>query len=181
MAQQIINIGTVANDGNGDPLRTSFHKTNQNFTEVYSELSNKIGFTTGSWQPEFICETPGDLDIAYTVQSGNYTQLGNIIIASFTLVTSTFTHSTASGSIAITGFPVSSADTSAGRWTCPLAYQGIGASDHVYVFGYMEEDSTTMLIKQAGPGESIEDIDITDLPSAGAVIFSGTLTYMIES
>jgi|SRR6056297_268462 len=35
MAKQIINIGTTANDGTGDPLRTSFQKTNSNFNELY--------------------------------------------------------------------------------------------------------------------------------------------------
>lgn len=37
MAKQTINIGTVANDGTGDPLRTAFDKANDNFTEVYSK------------------------------------------------------------------------------------------------------------------------------------------------
>ena len=36
MAKQVINIGTVANDGTGDPLRTAFDKANDNFTELYS-------------------------------------------------------------------------------------------------------------------------------------------------
>ena len=35
MAKQTINIGTSANKGDGDPLRTAFTKINQNFTEVY--------------------------------------------------------------------------------------------------------------------------------------------------
>ena len=35
MAKQTINIGTSANSGTGDPLRTAFSKTNQNFTELY--------------------------------------------------------------------------------------------------------------------------------------------------
>ena len=35
MAQQTINIGSVANDGTGDPLRTAFDKANDNFNEVY--------------------------------------------------------------------------------------------------------------------------------------------------
>lgn len=35
MAQQTIGIGTSANDGTGDPLRTAFTKTNANFTELY--------------------------------------------------------------------------------------------------------------------------------------------------
>ena len=36
MAKQTINIGTSANDGTGDPLRTAMDKTNDNFTELYN-------------------------------------------------------------------------------------------------------------------------------------------------
>ena len=36
MAQQTINIGTTANDGTGDPIRTAFDKSNDNFTELYN-------------------------------------------------------------------------------------------------------------------------------------------------
>ena len=39
MAQRIINIGTSANKGNGDPIRTAFDKCNDNFTEVYSKIT----------------------------------------------------------------------------------------------------------------------------------------------
>ena len=35
MAKQTVSIGTTANDGTGDPLRTAFNKLNQNFDEVY--------------------------------------------------------------------------------------------------------------------------------------------------
>ena len=35
MAKQVINIGTTANDGTGDPLRDAMDKTNDNFTELY--------------------------------------------------------------------------------------------------------------------------------------------------
>ena len=37
MAQQVINIGTAANDGSGDPLRTAFDKANDNFSELYAK------------------------------------------------------------------------------------------------------------------------------------------------
>jgi hypothetical protein len=36
MAKQTISLGTAANDGTGDPLRTAFTKTNANFTELYT-------------------------------------------------------------------------------------------------------------------------------------------------
>jgi hypothetical protein len=38
MTQQIINVGTVANDGQGDSLRTAFIKTNDNFSELYGDV-----------------------------------------------------------------------------------------------------------------------------------------------
>ena len=37
MTQQIINVGSTANDGTGDPLRTSFQKINANFSEIYAK------------------------------------------------------------------------------------------------------------------------------------------------
>ena len=37
MARQTINIGTNANDGTGDPLRTAFDKINDNFAELYGD------------------------------------------------------------------------------------------------------------------------------------------------
>ena len=38
MANQVINIGSAANDGTGDPLRSAFDKINDNFLEIYTEL-----------------------------------------------------------------------------------------------------------------------------------------------
>jgi hypothetical protein len=40
MARQVINIGTTANDGTGDPLRTAFDKINDNFVELYGSDNN---------------------------------------------------------------------------------------------------------------------------------------------
>tara|TARA_B110000977_G_scaffold69625_1_gene94578 strand:- start:4849 stop:5697 length:849 start_codon:yes stop_codon:yes gene_type:complete len=40
MAKLIINIGTEANDGTGDPIRSAMIKTNTNFTEVYGLIDD---------------------------------------------------------------------------------------------------------------------------------------------
>ena len=39
MTQLIINVGNVANDGQGTPLRTAFQYINSNFTELYSGVT----------------------------------------------------------------------------------------------------------------------------------------------
>lgn len=47
MAKQVINIGTAANDGTGDPLRTAFDKVNDNFTELYSDDAGDVNSVNG--------------------------------------------------------------------------------------------------------------------------------------
>jgi hypothetical protein len=74
MAKQTINIGSTANDGTGDPLRTAFNKANENFTEVYDIANSAFAqANTGS-------ENPFDQDLntsnnvsfnQITVSSGN--------------------------------------------------------------------------------------------------------------
>ena len=45
MAQQTINVGTSANDGTGDPLRTAFTKINTMFTELYGTSGEGIAIS----------------------------------------------------------------------------------------------------------------------------------------
>ena len=47
-AKQIINIGTTANDGTGDPIRDAFDKCNDNFTELYSDDAGDVGSITAT-------------------------------------------------------------------------------------------------------------------------------------
>lgn len=47
MAQEIINIGEAPNDGNGDPLRTAFIKTNNNFSTLFA-ISGITGIANGT-------------------------------------------------------------------------------------------------------------------------------------
>lgn len=52
MSKQSIGIGTVANDGTGDALRTAFNKANLNFSELYAQ--GGAVYTTNStryWVP----------------------------------------------------------------------------------------------------------------------------------
>ena len=46
MAQQNINIGSSANKGDGDPIRTAFTKVNENFTELFARHDGSIAHVT---------------------------------------------------------------------------------------------------------------------------------------
>lgn len=48
MTQQLIGVGTTANDGTGDPLRTAFLKDNNNETELYGALGS-TALKAGNW------------------------------------------------------------------------------------------------------------------------------------
>lgn len=48
MTKQLINVGTIANDKTGDPLRTAFNKINTNFAELYNVLGNGTTITLPS-------------------------------------------------------------------------------------------------------------------------------------
>jgi len=59
MAREIINEGTVANDGTGDALRVGAVKINANFSEIYNALGN--GSTVTS-----VTNANGELDLPYS-------------------------------------------------------------------------------------------------------------------
>ena len=46
MAQEVIDVGQQPNDGQGDPLRSAFEKTNTNFTELFNK--NRSDISNGS-------------------------------------------------------------------------------------------------------------------------------------
>ena len=58
MAQQSINIGSSANDGTGDPLRTAFDKINDNFDELYGSTAEANDLIEDSTP-----QLGGDLDV----------------------------------------------------------------------------------------------------------------------
>jgi len=82
MAQQTINIGTVANDGTGDPLRTAFDKVNDNFTELYNDDAGDVNSVTGS-EGLTASPTTGAVVVSLNNDSITYAKLGT----EFTTVT----------------------------------------------------------------------------------------------
>jgi hypothetical protein len=57
-SQEIINIGTLPNDGSGDPLRVAFGKINNNFSNLFSTSTfNSNSYTVGNSSNQVIFET----------------------------------------------------------------------------------------------------------------------------
>ena len=56
--QEIINIGTLPNDGEGDPLRVAFAKINNNFSNLFpTAINTSSSYTNGNTPGQLIFET----------------------------------------------------------------------------------------------------------------------------
>ena len=114
MAKQVINIGSVANDGTGDPLRTAFDKVNDNFTELYSDDAGDVNSVTGSGGLT-ASPTTGAVVVSLDDDSITYAKLGTEFTTSAAVGATTLDFSTAqvftkanSGTVTYT---ISNADT----------------------------------------------------------------------
>ena len=76
MAQQIINIGTIANDNTGDTLRGAGQKINDNFDELYGNLP--IDAAPATWAPA-LTDSGGGRTYAITTNRGHHRKLGDRI------------------------------------------------------------------------------------------------------
>jgi hypothetical protein len=79
MAKQLINIGAFPSDGAGDPLRVSFDKINQNFTELYAAVGNVT--LTGNGNVVYVSNGSGSVN-SVAGKTGNVLLYQNDIIGS---------------------------------------------------------------------------------------------------
>ena len=75
MAKQVINIGTTANDGTGDPLRSAFDKVNDNFTELYDDDAGDVNSITAT-APIVRDSATGAVTISLADDGITYAKLG---------------------------------------------------------------------------------------------------------
>lgn len=112
MAQQTINIGTVANDGTGDPLRSAFDKVNDNFTELYSDDAGDVN-SVNAGVGISVDQTTGAVtvtnDAPNATHTGDVTGSGVLTIADNVIdyaklgaeYTDVYTNNTASGAVVL--------------------------------------------------------------------------------
>lgn len=81
MAKQTIGIGSAADDGTGDPLRTGFSKVNDNFNEVYSSYTMTGKLTVGNSSVNTTVSNTGGIvtanSLATTTANNSVIQIAN--------------------------------------------------------------------------------------------------------
>jgi len=150
MAQLTIGIGTSANDGTGDPLRTAFTKINTNFTELYGDTAEANDILDDA-SPQL----GGDLDInGFNITSTRSNE--NIrIIPSGTGTVELESNVTVTGNLTATGDIVANGNINLGN----------ASSDQTKVVGVFEADQL-----------QIDGTTLTSTVTNGSVTIQGNAT-----
>jgi hypothetical protein len=132
-------------------------------------------YEEGTWTPTFTFATPGDLSVAYATRTGTYTKVGRQVTITFVMITSAFTHSTASGNAYVTGlaFQVGSAAVGA------LLFGGITKANYTSFFALPEAGQSRCQISGSGSGQATANIAPADMPTGGTVTLMATTTYIV--
>lgn len=135
-------------------------------------------YEEGTWTPVLTFAAPGDLAIVYSSQAGTYTKKGREITLSFDVVTTTFTYTTATGGIQITGAPFS--NSAAGIRFGSLSWGGINkAGGYTQVNPRIGPSMSIINFQGAGMGVAQTTITQPDVPSGGTVFLRGTMLFEV--
>lgn len=133
----------------------------------------------GTWTPVITFATPGDLIVVYSTRRGGWRRYGMDIFLDFDLATSTFTHSTATGSLQITGSPFTS--TSYGGSTVAgfgvAEWAGITKANFTQSNWRISENSATLNLIQFGSAQAGTLVTATDMPTGGTVRLRGLVIF----
>lgn len=136
-------------------------------------------YEEGTWTPSLTINTPGNLSVTYSTQTGYYTKIGRLVTVSFQIETSAFTWTTASGVWRIGGVPFLAASNTVYMNGAISAFQGITKANYT-TFGSQTNATTAQFLLQAsGSGQAWDYINAADLPSGGSIMLRGSFTFIV--
>jgi hypothetical protein len=148
-------------------------------TQAASAGANTLDdYEEGTWTPTITCGTPGNLTIVYAERVASYTKIGREVLCQFHTQTSTFTHTTASGSVSITGFPFTSANVTNQHHMGTLWWGGVTKASYTDLGPLVTPNTTSALIVASGSGQARVQTVIGDLPTGGTVGLTGEVFYI---
>lgn len=128
-----------------------------------------------AWTPAITFATAGDLSVAYSQQVGRIEKLGPLTIATFNLVTSAFTHTTASGNLQMTGFPFTTVNITSLTTEGSMRWTGITKANYTQVNPGISPNGTTIVFVASGSGQAFSNVTAANMPTGGAVALHGLL------
>jgi hypothetical protein len=135
-------------------------------------------YEEGTWTPVLTFVTPGNLNVVYSVQVGTYTKVGREVHLHVHLTLSTFTHTTASGNLNITGSPFTAANNNLVN-TGVLAWTGITKANYTAMALAMTPNSAVGIVRASGSGQVLATLTTADMPTGGTPQLHGQMTFHV--
>lgn len=159
-AQLNVNAGQIVFPATQNP------SANANTLDDYEE---------GTWTPVLTFDTPGNLNVVYSTQTGEYTKIGRLVTVICAVETSTWTHTTASGNLRVTGLPFTPGGASRGA----IAWQGVTKANYTDATIVVASALAYALVQVYGSGQNRATLSTGDMPTGGNVVIGGSLPYSI--
>jgi len=148
--------------------------------QVTSSNANTFDdYEEGVWTPVLTFASAGDLSVVYTAQVGVYTKKGREVTISWEIITSTFTHTTASGTYEVTGLPFTAANVTNQQAYGAFSFEGITKATYTQFIPLVITNTATVSIDASGTASGRILLDEGDVPTAETKVHGGTITYII--
>jgi hypothetical protein len=148
-------------------------------TQTNSAAGNETGYdATGTGNLGVTFAVPGNLVFAGT-SPFSWTRKGNLCTVSFAIDSTTFTHTTASGLLRLTGLPFTVASGDQSGLGAMTAVQGITKTNYTQFGIRAVAGQTYMQIYASGSGQSAAQILVADTPTGGTLVLYGSVTYFV--
>lgn len=141
-------------------------------------LYNQSG--SGLWTPALTFATPGDLARTYTTQLGEWYLKDGMATLFFALVTASFTWTTASGGLQITGSPFTAKTLAGMRWNGSFGqFQGITKASYTQFMPGINSAAAFFTVVGNGSAQATGPVVAADVPTAGVVSLGGSVSFPI--
>jgi hypothetical protein len=157
--------------------------SNKTKSRAVSSLLTDLAIPTvssGTWTPVLTFATPGDVSVTYGQQLASYIRIGNVVVCHFSVQTSAFTHTTASGALLITGLPFTAASVDAGGVVGygPISFTGVTKANYTDFVAVATPGGTTVSFAASGSAQAAGSIAAVDTPTGGTLRIRSTLIYV---
>ncbi len=132
-------------------------------------------YEEGTWTPVLTFATPGNLAVAYSNQTGEYTKIGRKVLLQFTVITSAFTHTTASGNLIFTGCPFIAVNV---RGYGGQEWRGITKASYTDLSARINPGVAQLDFISSGSGLVPSNVVAADTPTGGTVDIRGVVNYI---
>jgi hypothetical protein len=132
-------------------------------------------YLEGTFTPDLTFNTPGDVAVSYSTRVGKYTRVGNRIFVEVSIVTSSFTHTTAAGNLLISNMPF--APIAAGTGSAAVA--GWTKAGYTQITAGFAISDTRMNFLASGSGQAQSTLSSADVPTGGTVTIRASGWYEV--